>query len=165
METSLRSSTIVPPIPKVMTFPNDGSILPPTRISRPGGHSSSTMTPVRTAPGTFSPRDREICRNASCACESVFIPVITPPTSLLWITWGEITFITTGNPSEDASAPASSAECATPCPGTGIPAFSRSSIPSSSVRRTGLPGSGFSALTLFLPMSPRFFSSPVISLL
>ena len=43
--TSFMSSTIVPPIPNVITLPKAGSVLPPMISSRPGSACCSTMTP------------------------------------------------------------------------------------------------------------------------
>ncbi len=124
---SRRSSTSVPPIPTVMTFPNAGSILPPTISSSPFFCCSSTITPSITAVGLNAATPVTIFRNAASAPASSATGRTTPPASLLWTICAEMTFMTTGYPMEPAAAVASSALFATAKRGTGIPY--RASIP------------------------------------
>ena len=81
--TSFMSSTIVPPIPKVMTLPNAGSVLPPMISSRPGSACCSTITPSICAPGSYAFALSMILVNAPKAAFLLPIPTITPPASLL----------------------------------------------------------------------------------
>ncbi len=96
METSSRSSTSFPPRPNVITFPNDGSVFPPISTSSPAGICFSTMIPVTAASGARAALLCMMVRNASSASSGPSIPVMTPPTSLLWTISGEMTFMTTG---------------------------------------------------------------------
>ena len=96
MATSCRSSTSFPPRPNVMTLPNAGSVFPPISTSSPLGACFATMIPVIVASGAWVAAFCMMVWYAASASSGFSIPMMTPPTSLLWMICGETIFMTTG---------------------------------------------------------------------
>src|SRR6185436_15820937 len=107
-EMSRSTSTETPPNPKSTTGQNRGSRDMPTMVSIPPATIASTVTPSNRALGIVFARDALISSNARAASSSLARPSFTPPTSVLWTTSGDFTFIATGNPmalAADAASP------------------------------------------------------------
>ncbi len=114
-------STNTPPSPTITIAPKRASRVVPTISSTPARAIGCTATPSKRASGIFAARFRRICSNASRTSASFARSSSTPPTSLLWLTSGDITFSATGKPIFLAALAAASALAATSGTVTGKP--------------------------------------------
>ena len=106
----------------------------PRSARRPAWPSAERRRPRSARRAPWRRRLRRIRSNASRTAASSARLSSTPPTSLLWLTSGDSTFSTTGNPIRDAACTASSAEAATSGTTTGRPSECRIRLLSISVR-------------------------------
>lgn len=90
MLMSLSISAYIPPSPTITVGPNCMSLFPPISISVP---LSICCIITHSKPSIFF-----IFLNVSVASLREFMPIFTPPTSVLWVMFFETTFIATGKP-------------------------------------------------------------------
>ena len=126
--TSSSISVATPPAPMVRTAPNTSSSWTLTSRSSPSATISCTKTPSASIPKDASRSGDVISAKAAPACSPPRMPSRTPPTSVLWIRPGALSFITTGPPIRSAASAAPRALVTNDSRGTRTPADDSSSL-------------------------------------
>jgi hypothetical protein len=106
----------------VRTGPNTSSACALTSRSSPAGTISCTNTPSAATARPASRSGEVISSKAAAACSPPQTPARTPPTSVLWIKPGALSFITTGPPIRSDACAAPLASVTNDSRGTAIPA-------------------------------------------
>ena len=133
--TSFSTSTMVPPMPNMTAWPNWRSRVTPMITSTPGAAMPQTSAPPARNPAAVSTAAN--FRNAARTPASSGTLSTTPPTSVLWVTSGELILTATGKPMSRAAATASSSVAAAANGVTGNAAFFRKAIESAGVSDAG----------------------------